>query len=65
MIDIKKILTTFSIDKQKEFLLYLEKKNKRKDAKNLQLTSLLLEDRYSSIELSEKIYNKQKINQPH
>ena len=59
MIDLKRILSSFSEDKQKEFLLYLDKKNKRKDAKNLQLTNLLLEDRYSSAEISEKIYGKQ------
>ena len=59
MIDLKQILNTFSEDNQKEFLLYLDKKNKRKDAKNLQLTSLLLKNNYSSNELSELIYGKQ------
>ncbi|MEE9407353.1 MAG: hypothetical protein V3V28_04675 [Polaribacter sp.] len=59
MINLKEILITLPIDKQKELITFLENKNKRKDAKNTQLVKLLLVDNYSSKEISEKIYGKQ------
>ena len=59
MIDLKQILSSFTTEKQQQFVLYLDKKNKRKDTKNIQLTKLLLLDNYSSKEISEKIYGKQ------
>ena len=59
MIDLKQILSSFTAEKQKQFVLYLDKKNKRKDAKNIELTSLLLMDNYSSKEISEQLYGKE------
>ena len=61
MINLKQVLSSFTDEKQKEFINYLEKKNKRKDAKNIALTKLLLHDNYSSKEMSEKLYGKQNI----
>jgi hypothetical protein len=59
MIHLNKILRTLNKDKQQEFINYLDKKNKRKDAKNIQLVKLLLADNFSSQEISEKIYGTQ------
>ncbi|MFK8060564.1 MAG: hypothetical protein AB8B78_10785 [Polaribacter sp.] len=59
MINIKEILNTFTKEKQQEFILFLEKKNKRKDAKNTQLVQLLVTDSFSSKEISEELYGKQ------
>ncbi len=59
MIDLKQILSSFTTEKQQQFINYLDKKNKRKDAKNIQLTHLLLRDNYSPKEISEKLYGKQ------
>jgi len=59
MINLNEVLKTLNDDKQQEFISYLDKKNKRKDAKNIQLVKLLLIDKYSSQEISEKIYGKQ------
>lgn len=56
MINLKAILTSFTDEKQQEFIIYLDKKNKRKDAKNIQLVHLLLTDNLSSKEICIKIY---------
>ncbi|WP_282073774.1 hypothetical protein [Polaribacter atrinae] len=59
MINLKKVLSTFTTEQQQDFLSYLDKKNKRKDAKNCLLVTLLLEDNMSSSEISNKLYGKQ------
>ena len=59
MINLNDILKTLNDDKQQEFITYLDKKNKRIDAKNIQFVKLLVADNYSSQEISEKIYGKQ------
>lgn len=59
MINLKEILFTFTKEKQQEFILYLEKKNKRKDAKNIQLVQLLVSGNLSSSEISIELYKKQ------
>ncbi|GAB7256416.1 hypothetical protein [Polaribacter sp. OB-PA-B3] len=59
MINLKEILETFTKENRKEFILYLEKKNKRKGVKNIQLVRLLLSDNFSSTEISLKLYGKQ------
>jgi hypothetical protein len=59
MINLKEILNTFSDEQQQDFLLYLDKKNKRKDAKNCQLVKLIISDNLSSVEISNKLYGKQ------
>lgn len=62
MINLKEIIDSFSIEKQQEFILYLEKKNKRTDTKNKQLVKLLIADNLSSKEICYKLY--QKDNKP-
>jgi len=59
MINLKKVLSTFTTEQQQDFLSYLDKKNKRKDAKNCLLVKLLLKDNMSSSEISNKLYGKQ------
>lgn len=59
MINLKEVLNTFTTEQQQGFLYYLDKKNKRKDAKNIQLTILLISDNLSSTEISEALYGKQ------
>lgn len=59
MINLKDILISFTEEEQQSFISYLDKKNKRKDAKNIHLTKLLLFENLSSFEISESIYNKQ------
>ena len=59
MINLKEILNTFSDEQQQDLLLYLDKKNKRKDTKNSQLVKLIISDNLSSVEISNKLYGKQ------
>ena len=59
MINLKEVLLTFTKENQQDFILYLEKKNKRKDAKNIHLVKLLLSDNLSSLEISQLLYGKQ------
>lgn len=58
MVDLKEIINSFTQEKQQEFINYLDKKNKRKDAKNIQLVKLLLFDNLSSTEICTQLYNK-------
>ena len=58
MIKIKNIIHSFSNEKQQEFINYLDKKNKRKDAKNIQFVRLLVNDNLSSKEICLKLYRK-------
>ena len=58
MIDIKHIISSLTDEKQLEFITYLDKKNKRKDAKNIQLVKLLVDDNLSSKEICLKLYQK-------
>ncbi|ARV05806.1 hypothetical protein BTO04_03430 [Polaribacter sp. SA4-10] len=59
MINLREILFTLTKEKQQEFIVYLEKKNKRKDTKNIQLVELLLSGDLSSSEISVELYRKQ------
>jgi hypothetical protein len=56
MINIKEILTSFTEEKQQEFISFLDKKNKRKDAKNIQLTKFLISDDLSLKEICFALY---------
>lgn len=56
MINLKEILTSFTEEKQQEFISFLDKKNKRKDAKNIQLTKLLISDTLSLKEICVALY---------
>ena len=55
--NIKSIVSTFSIEEQQRFISYLEKKNKRNDTKNIQLFKLLVKDEYLSNEICIKLYS--------
>ena len=57
MINLKEIIHSFTLEKQQEFISYVEKKNKRKDAKNIQLIKLLIADELSSKEICYQLYN--------
>lgn len=58
MINIKEIIHSFTNEKQQEFINYLSKKNKRRDAKNIQLVKLLMYENLSSKEIAIQLYNK-------
>ena len=57
MTDLNNIVSTFSSEEQQQFVKYLEKKNKRKDTKNIQLFRLLAKEKMSSETLCKSIYN--------
>ena len=59
MINLKEVIYTLNKEKQQEFISFLEKKNKRKDAKNIELVTLLLTKNFSSKELSIALYGKE------
>ena len=56
MTELNDIIRTLSSDEQKQFVQFLEKKNKRKDTKNIQLFQLILLGELSLNEMSQKIY---------
>ncbi|WP_298763962.1 hypothetical protein [uncultured Polaribacter sp.] len=58
MIDLKAIINSLSKEQQQEFLNYLNKKNKRQDAKNVQLVKLLRDKDLSSKEICIQLYKK-------
>ena len=60
MNDLNHIVSTFSKEDRQRFMSYLEKKNKRKDTKNIQLFKLLLNNDLSSKELCFKLYRNDK-----
>lgn len=59
------IVSTFSIEEQQKFISYLEKKNKRNDAKNIQLFKYLLKPELTSKNICYKIYGTEKANSYH
>ncbi len=56
MTNLNDIISTFSSEDQHRFITYLEKKNKRNDAKNVQLFNYLLNDTLNSNEICLKLY---------
>lgn len=56
MTDLNAIASTFSSDEQQQFIKYLEKKNKRKDTKNIQLFKLLANEDLNSNALCKSLY---------
>ena len=56
MINLKEILISFTEEKQQEFISFLDKKNKRKDAKNIQLTKFLISNNLSPKEICFVLY---------
>lgn len=65
MVYINDIISTLSIEDQQKFIVYLEKKNKRKDTKNVQLFNLLLKDELSSQAICTKLYGNKNKNAYH
>ena len=57
MNDLKQIVSTLSSDEKQQFISFLEKKNKRKDAKNTHLFKLLSKDDHDSASICYKLYN--------
>ncbi len=57
---LNQIISTFSSENEVRFINYLEKKNKRKDTKNIQLFKLLLKGKLSSEEICFKLYKSSK-----
>ncbi len=57
MIDLKEVVSTFSLEEQQGFISYLKKKNKRPDNKNIQLFKLLLDESLSSKDIYITLYN--------
>ena len=58
MIDLREIINSFTKEQQQNFVSYLHKKNKRKDAKNVQLVHLLINSEVSSKEICIQLYQK-------
>ena len=58
MIDLREIINSFTKEQQQNFVSYLHKKNKRKDAKNVQLVHLLINSEASSKEICIQLYRK-------
>jgi len=58
MTGLNDIIHSFSIEEQQQFVLFLQRRNKRNDTKNVQLFQLLMEDQLSSDEVSKVIYKK-------
>lgn len=56
MTDLNAIVSTFSSEEQQQFIQFLEKKNKRKDTKNIQLFKLLVKNNLSSDALCTSLY---------
>ncbi len=60
MNDLNHIISTFSNEDKQRFTSYLEKKNKRKDTKNIQLFKLLLNPDLNSKDICFKLYGNHK-----
>lgn len=56
MTDLNAIVSTFSSEDEQQFISYLERKNKRKDTKNIQLFKHLIDNELSSKEVCNKLY---------
>lgn len=57
MTDLNTIILTFSEEEKQKFTTYLEKKNKRKDTKNIQLFKLIHANKWTSSSICKKIYS--------
>ena len=56
MTELNKIISTFSTEDQQKFILYLEKKNRRTDVKNIELFNDLLSNKLNSESICLKLY---------
>jgi hypothetical protein len=60
MIIINDIISTLSNEDQERFIVYLDRKNRRNDTKNIQLFKLLVKNELSSKDICLKLYGSQK-----
>ncbi|ADY28513.1 hypothetical protein Celly_0679 [Cellulophaga lytica DSM 7489] len=60
MTDLNVIVTTLTVEEQQQFVLFLKKKNKRNDTKNIQLFKLLQQNKLSSAEICKQLYSNKK-----
>jgi hypothetical protein len=60
MIIINDIISTLSSEDQERFIVYLDRKNRRNDTKNIQLFKLLAKNELSSKDICLKLYGSQK-----
>ncbi len=65
MTDLNAIILSFSTEEQRQFIGFLEKKNKRNDIKNILLFKLIVKDSLSSKEICLKLYQSNKQNAYH
>lgn len=65
MIALKSIIKTFSVEEQQKFVSYLERKNKRKDTKNITLFKLLAKDEKNSKAICIALYSTSQSNAYH
>ena len=65
MISIKSIIDTLNSEEQQKFVVYLQQKNKRKDAKNIQLFKLLAKSESDSKTICKQLYKTEKSNAYH
>ena len=57
---INDIISTLSSEDQERFIVYLDRKNRRNDTKNIQLFKLLAKNELSSKDICLKLYGSQK-----
>ena len=60
MNDLKQIVKSFSSEEQQQFISFLDRKNKRNDAKNIKLFKLLAHDDLDSEAIFLRIYDENK-----
>lgn len=56
MTNLNEIVSTLSSEDQQRFIIYLERKNKRPDTKNIQLFKFLIKNEFSSQDIGNKLY---------
>ena len=65
MTNLNTIISTFSSEEQQRFIIYLKKKNKRNDTKNIALFKLIAKNQLTSNNIFLKLYNPQNKNAYH
>lgn len=65
MIDLNTLISTLSAEEKQKLIVFLEKKNKRKDTKNIQLFKYLSKNTLTSQDICLKIYGTEKANSYH
>lgn len=65
MIALNSIIDTFNQEDQQKFIIYLQKKNKRKDAKNIDLFKLIAKSNLDATSICKKLYHTKNSNAYH